>query len=98
MSFISAYFERMHRKEQANPTSHWFTIGGGILFILAGAVGEMRTRDLSLAVPYTAIGLGMTFFGITQTKFRNSSLYPIVILAEIALWIGGVYWVFRTLF
>jgi hypothetical protein len=98
VSSISDFFERMHRKEQLNPTSHLFTVGGGILFILAGAVVEMRTRDLSRALPYTAIGLGMTFFSITQTKVRTSPLRWVVLLAEIALWVGGVYWLVRTLF
>jgi hypothetical protein len=34
MSSVIDYFERMHRKEHLNPSSHWFTIAGGILFSL----------------------------------------------------------------
>jgi hypothetical protein len=98
MSSISDYFERMHRKEHLNPSSHWFTIGAGIVFILAGTIFEIRTHDLSRALPYAAIGLGMTLFGITQDKLRTSPLRWIALLAEIALWVGGVYWLVRTLF
>ena len=98
MSSFTDYFERMHRKEHLNPSSHLFTICGGLLFVLVGAVAQIRTHDLSRALPYTAIGLGMTFFGITQTKLRTSPLRWVVLLAEIALWFGGIYWLVRTLF
>jgi hypothetical protein len=96
MSSITAFFERMHRKEHLNPSSHWFTIAGGIAFMLAGAIFEVRTQDLSKALPYGAIGLGMTLFGITQDRFRTSPFRWIALLAEASLWIGGVYWLFRT--
>jgi hypothetical protein len=98
MSSISDYFERMHRKEHLNPSSHWFAIGGGILFMLAGAIGEVRTHDLSKAVPYAAIGLGMTLFGISHTTLRYSRWRLPALLAELALWFGGIYWLIRTLF
>jgi hypothetical protein len=98
MSSISDYFERMHRKEQLNPSSHFFTICGGFLFVVVGAVVEIRTHDFSRALPYIAIGLGMVIFGITQDKLRNSPLRQIVLLAELVLWFGGIYWLIRTLF
>ena len=98
MSSISDYFERMHRKEQLNPSSHFFTICGGFLFVVVGAVVEIRTHDFSRALPYIAIGLGMVLFAITHDKLRASPLRWIALLAEIALWVGGVYWLVRTLF
>jgi len=98
VSSISDYFERMHRKEHLNPSSHWFTISAGILFVLTGAVVEIRSHDLSRALPYGAIGLGMVLFAITHDKLRASPLRWIALLAEIALWVGGVYWLVRTLF
>ena len=98
MSSITDYFERMHRKERLNPSSHLFTIGAGLLFVLAGAFAQIQTHDPSRALPYTAIGLGMVLFGITQTKLRTSPLRWIALLAEIALWFGGIYWLIRTVF
>jgi hypothetical protein len=98
MSSISGYFERKHRKEQLNPTSHWFTIGAGILFIVAGAVVEIRSHDLSRALSFTLIGLGMTLFGITQDNLRNSMWHRIAVFAEIALWFGGTCCLVWTLF
>jgi sulfite exporter TauE/SafE len=98
MSSITDYFERMHRKEHLNPSSHWFTIAGGILFMLAGAIAEIRTQDLPRALSYVAIGLGMTLFGVTQTKLRTSPLRVPALLAEVALWFGGVYWLIYTMF
>ena len=98
MSSISDYFERMHRKEHLNPSSHWFSIGAGILFVLAGAVVEIRFHSLSRALPYAAIGLGMALFGISYTALRYSRWRWPALLAELALWFGGVYWLIRTLF
>jgi hypothetical protein len=98
MSAIIDYFERAHRKERLNPSSHFFTICGGFLFVVVGAVVEIRTHDFSRALPYMAIGLGMTFFGLTQAKVRASPLRWVVLLAEIALWVGGVYWLIHTMF
>lgn len=89
MSSVTDYFERMHRKEHLNPSSYWFTIAGGIVFMLAGAIGEIRTHDHSCALSYVAIGLGMTFFGMTHTKLRNSPWHTPAFLAELALWFGG---------
>lgn len=98
MSSIGNFFERMHRKEHLSPSSHWFTIGAGILFVLAGAVAEIRSSDLSRALPYVALGVGMTFFGISHTTLRYSHWRWPALLAELALWVGGVYWLVRTLF
>ena len=98
MSSFTDFFERAHRKEHLNPTSHWFTIASGILFMLAGAVAEIRTQDLSRALSYVAIGLGMTLFGITHTKLRTSPWRVPALLAELALWCGGVYWLLHTMF
>ena len=98
MSSVSDYFERMHRKEHLNPSSHWFTIVAGILFVLAGAVIEIRSRELSQALPYAAIGLGMILFGVSHVKLRYSRWRWIAFLAEFALWIGGTYWLIRTIF
>ena len=98
MSSVTDYFERMHRKEHLNPSSHWFTIAAGILFLLAGAIAEIRTQDLSRALSYIAIGLGMTLFGVTQTKLRTSTWRVPALLAEVALWCGGAYWLVHTMF
>jgi hypothetical protein len=98
MSSVSDYFERMHRKEHLNPSSHWFTIAAGILFLLAGAVVEIRSHDLSRALPYGAIGLGMILFSISHARLRASHWRWPVLLAEVALWFGGVYWLVRTVF
>ena len=98
MSSVSDYFERMHRKEHLNPSSHWFTIGAGILFVLAGAVIEIRSQELSRALPYVAIGLGMILFGVSHVRLRASGWRWPAFLAELALWFGGVYWLLRTMF
>lgn len=98
MSSVSDYFERMHRKEHLNPSSHWFTIGAGILFVLAGAVIEIRSQDLSRALPYVAIGLGMILFGVSHVRLRASRWRWPAFVAELALWFGGVYWLLRTMF
>jgi hypothetical protein len=98
MSSVSDYFERMHRKEHLNPSSHWFTIGAGILFILAGAIVEIRTQDLSRALSFIAIGLGMILFSISHTRLRASHWRWPALIAELALWFGGVYWLWRTMF
>jgi hypothetical protein len=97
-SSISDYFERMHRKEHLNPTSHWFTIGAGILFLLAGPVREIRTQDLSRALPCVAIGVGMALYGISHMRIRESRWRWPALMAELALWFGGVYWLVRTIF
>ena len=98
MSSFTEFFEKAHRKEHLNPSSHWFTIIAGILFILAGAVVEIRSHDLSRALPYVAIGVGMTLFGISHTTLRYSRWRWPAFLAELALWVGGVYWLIRTSF
>ena len=98
MSSVTDYFERMHRKEHLNPSSHWFTIAGGILFLLAGAIAEIRTQDLSRALSYIAIGLGMTLFGVTHTKLRTSPWRVPALLAELTLWFGAAYWLIHTMF
>lgn len=98
MSSVSDYFEKIHHKEHLNPTSHWFTIVAGVLFLLAGAVIEIRSRELPRALSYAAIGLGMILFGVSHVKLRYSRWRWAAFLAEIALWFGGIYWLIRTLF
>jgi hypothetical protein len=98
MSAITDYFERAHRKEYLNPTSHWFTIAGGILFLFVGAIAEIRNHDHSRALSYVAIGLGVTLFGNTHTRLRNSPWHTPAVLAELALWFGGAYWLIHTMF
>ena len=98
MSSFTEFFEKAHRKEHLNPSSHWFTIVAGILFILAGAVVEIRSHDLSRALPYVAIGMGMTLFGISHTTLRYSRWRWPAFLTELALWVGGVYWILHTTF
>jgi hypothetical protein len=98
MSSITDYFEKMHREEHRNPSSRWFTVAAGILFALAGAIVEIRTQDLSRALSFIAIGLGMTLFGITQMKLRASRWRWPALLAEVALWFGGLYWLLHTIF
>ena len=98
MSSISDYFERAHRKEHQNPPSHWFMIAGGILFLFAGAIVEIRIQDLARALPYAAIGLGMILFSISQVRLRASRWRWSALLAEIAMWVGGVYLLFRAFF
>jgi hypothetical protein len=97
MSSVTDYFERMHRKEHQNPSSRWFTIAAGIVFILVGAV-ETRTQSLSHALSIMAIGLGMTLFGFTYTRLRNSPWRVPALIAEFALWLGGAYWLIRPIF
>jgi hypothetical protein len=98
MSAITDYFERAHRKEHLNPSSHWFTIAGGILFVLAGAFREIRTQDLSRALPCVAIGVGMTLYGVSHVRLRASRWRFPALMAELALWFGGVYCLLRTIF
>ena len=98
MSAITDYFERMHHREHKNPSSRWFTVAGGILFALAGAIVEIRTQDHSRALSFIAIGLGMALFGFTYTRLRHSAWRVPALLAEIALWFGGVYWLIHTMF
>ena len=98
MSAITDYFERAHRKEHLNPRSHWFTITAGILFLLAGSLVEIRNHDHSRALSYVAIGLGMTLYGITYTRFRNSPWAIPAVIVELVLWFGGDYWLIHTMF
>jgi hypothetical protein len=97
MSSVTDYFERLHRKEHQNPSSHWFTIATGIVFVLVGAV-EIRTQSLPHALSFIAIGLGMILFGITHTKLRNSPWRVPALVAEFALWGGGFYWLLHSMF
>jgi hypothetical protein len=64
-------------------------------FILAAAILETRTQDLSKAASFIAIGLGMVLFGIT--KLRSSPWRLPMLIAELALWFGGVYWLLHTM-
>lgn len=66
--------------------------------MFAGAIAEMRTHDHSRALSYVAIGMGMTLFGITHKKFRNSPWSTPAFIAELVLWVGGAYWLIHTMF
>ena len=97
MSSITDYFERTLQEEHRNHASKWFTIAAGILFVSAGAILETRIQNLSKSASFIAIGLGMVLFGITQTKLHTSPWRWPMLIAELALWFGGVYWLLHTI-
>ncbi|MFC5861541.1 hypothetical protein ACFPT7_04505 [Acidicapsa dinghuensis] len=98
MSSITDYFERMHRREYENPTSHRFTVAGGILFLLAGIAVEIWTHDLTRALSLAAIGLGMVLYGISNVRLRESRWYWLPFATGIVLWFTAIYWMVRPIF
>jgi hypothetical protein len=88
----SDFFEKNLRREYLSPSSKWPLIIGGLGFLFAAGIVEMRTGNLSRAAAWYAVGCGTILYGITEMRLRQSRLHWILALTSLVLWFGGAYW------
>jgi hypothetical protein len=96
MSSITNFFERRLRNENQNPPSRWPQIACGFVFLLAGAIVQLRHQDGLRVAAWVVEGFGMISYGVTEAKFRSSKLYVPSLVLSLALWFGGVFLILRA--